>query len=82
MLRTGAPEGIRTPGLLIRSQMLYPLSYRRTAPKDLPRLPDPGDVHEIAAGPPGASETRQWPRGSRGHWRLAEAEGFEPSMGL
>lgn len=25
----GAPEGIRTPNLLIRSQMLYPLSYRR-----------------------------------------------------
>ncbi len=26
---TGAPEGIRTPNLLIRSQMLYPLSYGR-----------------------------------------------------
>lgn len=26
---SGAPEGIRTPNLLIRSQMLYPLSYRR-----------------------------------------------------
>lgn len=25
----GAPEGIRTPNLLIRSQTLYPLSYRR-----------------------------------------------------
>ena len=25
----GAPGGIRTPNLLIRSQMLYPLSYRR-----------------------------------------------------
>jgi hypothetical protein len=24
-----APEGIRTPNLLIRSQMLYPLSYGR-----------------------------------------------------
>ena len=24
-----APGGIRTPNLLIRSQMLYPLSYRR-----------------------------------------------------
>ena len=24
-----APVGIRTPNLLIRSQMLYPLSYRR-----------------------------------------------------
>ena len=26
----GAPGGIRTPNLLIRSQMLYPLSYERT----------------------------------------------------
>ena len=26
---SGAPRGIRTPNLLIRSQMLYPLSYRR-----------------------------------------------------
>ena len=26
---TGALEGIRTPNLLIRSQMLYPLSYKR-----------------------------------------------------
>ena len=25
----GAPVGIRTPNLLIRSQMLYPLSYGR-----------------------------------------------------
>jgi hypothetical protein len=27
-----APGGSRTPNLLIRSQMLYPLSYRRSAP--------------------------------------------------
>jgi hypothetical protein len=27
--RLCAPEGIRTPNLLIRSQMLYPLSYGR-----------------------------------------------------
>ena len=26
-----APEGIRTPNLLIRSQMLYPLSYGRSS---------------------------------------------------
>jgi hypothetical protein len=26
-----APEGIRTPNLLIRSQMLYPLSYGRVS---------------------------------------------------
>jgi hypothetical protein len=28
-----APEGIRTPNLLIRSQMLYPLSYGRMLPR-------------------------------------------------
>jgi hypothetical protein len=27
---TGALGGIRTPNLLIRSQMLYPLSYERS----------------------------------------------------
>jgi hypothetical protein len=30
--RPGAPVGIRTPNLLIRSQMLYPLSYGRLRP--------------------------------------------------
>ena len=29
-----APEGIRTPNLLIRSQMLYPLSYGRMPVRD------------------------------------------------
>lgn len=29
-----APGGIRTPNRLIRSQILYPLSYRRTLPRD------------------------------------------------
>jgi hypothetical protein len=29
LVRHGAPEEIRTPNLLIRSQMLYPLSYGR-----------------------------------------------------
>ena len=29
----GALEGIRTPNLLIRSQMLYPLSYERRHPQ-------------------------------------------------
>ncbi len=28
-INRGAREGIRTPNLLIRSQMLYPLSYAR-----------------------------------------------------
>lgn len=31
-LFAGAPGGIRTPNLLIRSQMLYPLSYGRFLP--------------------------------------------------
>ena len=30
---TGALEGTRTPNLLIRSQMLYPLSYERLSQK-------------------------------------------------
>ena len=29
LVKRGAPEGIRTPNLLIRSQVLYPLSYGR-----------------------------------------------------
>ena len=29
LVKHGAPEEIRTPNLLIRSQMLYPLSYGR-----------------------------------------------------
>jgi hypothetical protein len=31
-VRRGALGGIRTPNLLIRSQMLYPLSYERLHP--------------------------------------------------
>jgi hypothetical protein len=31
LVRMCAPEEIRTPNLLIRSQMLYPLSYGRVA---------------------------------------------------
>ena len=34
-LKDGAPEGIRTPNLLIRSQMLYPLSYERRFPQSM-----------------------------------------------
>jgi hypothetical protein len=34
----GAPEGIRTPNLLIRSQMLYPLSYGRVVANDRPSV--------------------------------------------
>jgi hypothetical protein len=47
-----APEGIRTPNLLIRSQMLYPLSYGRMPPpggspdEDWTRIADPSDGAE------------------------------------
>jgi hypothetical protein len=66
--------------------MLYPLSYRRTAPYGAPQGyptgvgmgksptgttdPEPGDA-TAAPGEPGATSARS-----------AEAEGFEPSMGL
>jgi integrase len=36
LVKCGAPEGIRTPNLLIRSQMLYPLSYGRGCPAIVP----------------------------------------------
>ncbi len=49
-----APEGIRTPNLLIRSQMLYPLSYGRLcSPSPAQRGPTiPATPHgdEIAVG--------------------------------
>ena len=42
----GAPVGIRTPNLLIRSQMLYPLSYGRTPTMGIGHstVPEPGGV--------------------------------------
>ena len=60
----GAPEGIRTPNLLIRSQMLYPLSYWRMSFSTIRRLlgtqvPDKSQTREPAhtrrrtAGPSG-----------------------------
>lgn len=36
--REHAPGGIRTPNLLIRSQMLYPLSYRRMTKADYTQI--------------------------------------------
>ena len=49
-----APVGIRTPNLLIRSQMLYPLSYGRTPtaviePRDRTRIADRFSVSRIAS---------------------------------
>ena len=56
----GAPEGIRTPNLLIRSQMLYPLSYGRWCglecngrPARFPR--------QFSAREPGATQPMSWP---------------------
>ena len=49
-----APVGIRTPNLLIRSQMLYPLSYGRSShggPNDWSRIADPPGDAEISAAP-------------------------------
>ena len=49
-----APVGIRTPNLLIRSQMLYPLSYRRMSrceQHDRMRIADPDCQPEISPGP-------------------------------
>ncbi len=51
-----APVGIRTPNLLIRSQMLYPLSYRRSSAalarrEDSTRIADPLGAGEISITP-------------------------------
>src|SRR5450756_2212355 len=59
-----APEGIRTPNLLIRSQMLYPLSYGRRAHEGRPRGYMP------PAGRPNPVRHREGGRRPRGH-RLA-----------
>ncbi len=54
----GAPGGIRNPNLLIRSQMLYPLSYGRMPPpggspdEDCTRIADPPDAAESGSRPP------------------------------
>jgi hypothetical protein len=53
-----APGGIRNPNLLIRSQMLYPLSYRRpsthTGREDWTRIADHAGRTEIRTVKPGA----------------------------
>jgi hypothetical protein len=56
----GAPEGIRTPNLLIRSQMLYPLSYGRVAirPRQLYKTAAEGLESAASAG----TVVRQHPR--------------------
>ena len=54
MLAMSAPEGIRTPNLLIRSQMLYPLSYGRNS------VPDRSPVHCGRSGDPLANHVRDY----------------------
>ena len=44
-----APEGTRTPNLLIRSQMLYPLSYGRVAQGPGMTIPSRGPAPKPAA---------------------------------
>ena len=39
---SGAPEEIRTPNLLIRSQMLYPVELRAREAPSLKKMADPG----------------------------------------
>ena len=45
----GAPGGIRTPNLLIRSQMLYPLSYGRSVEINVSSISDGARGFERAA---------------------------------
>ena len=56
---TGALGGTRTPNLLIRSQMLYPLSYRRRDPAGQARAP----VEDTPRGPCRRARS-SWPQSS------------------
>ena len=58
MRSLGALEGIRTPNLLIRSQMLYPLSYER-----VPRIRDVENFTSASVIGPNRREWRQSQRG-------------------
>jgi hypothetical protein len=51
-----APGGTRTPSLLVRSQMLYPLSYERSALT--PYRQPPGSQTRIPGPAPGAKAPR------------------------
>ena len=70
----GAPGGIRNPNLLIRSQMLYPLSYGRMPPpggspdEDCTRIADPSYGAESVS------------RGLRGRSREASGTACERSV--
>ena len=92
----GALGGIRTPNLLIRSQMLYPLATsarllcgeQSTGRRPPRHIVVPEGSSRGPAGP-GAVQLTGWdgpaaPRlGRRGERRTrAEAPGFEPGMGI
>jgi hypothetical protein len=61
----GALGGTRTPNLLIRSQMLYPLSYERSESSILHSEPCRCVLEtRVSGGPPGAAAwlaTKSWP---------------------
>src|SRR5665648_169240 len=86
-VRHCAPEGIRTPNLLIRSQMLYPLSYGRRAHEGRPRgyMPPAGRPnpvrHRGATTSPSGTDTKLGPAspGGQGAGPRAETVGFEPT---
>ncbi len=65
----GAPGETRTHDLLVRNQMLYPLSYGRLRCRSLPVS---WLIHRNAGTGAGEIATSD-------NWSLAEREGFEPS---
>src|SRR5690349_19384210 len=71
-----APGGIRTPNLLIRSQMLYPLSYRRM----FSWHPPPAKAVAEQSCSSGQRGGRAVPLRPENPGASAEAEGFEPSV--
>ncbi len=72
----GALGGTRTPNLLIRSQMLYPLSYKREVGLD--ECLHSVSIDERFAEPVRRGQTQRLAKGLVGT-SVAESEGFEPS---
>ena len=74
-LNYGAPGEIRTPGLLVRSQALYPTELRARKGRE---------YYHIIARPPFRRQLSRSIERKRQEftYRMAEREGFEPSMGF
>jgi hypothetical protein len=53
-----APEGIRTPNLLIRSQVLYPLSYGRNLNRE-PSLAERATALQSGSSPSAATASNR-----------------------